>query len=188
MGSAGVDLGTIQLTEELRNAIPEALVRENQVIPLAEDRDGITIVARNANDLQLQQTLEFALGRRVRLTAAPGHAIAGAIDRLYDREHTCPRCGRRMLAKTTCLACAVPSDPAGSSQRSAPGTDSSSVHSDEDDRPDLLTRLNESFTRITSLFSQIADAWEETSNGTKLVVLLLLVWGVLSVLFSLIGD
>ncbi|HYT87115.1 MAG TPA: hypothetical protein VEL76_00215, partial [Gemmataceae bacterium] len=83
--TAPSDLSTRQIPAHILELIPQAVARENLVLPLDFDGETITFAAADADNIALADKLRFLLAKNVRLTAAPREALLRAIDRHYPR-------------------------------------------------------------------------------------------------------
>src|SRR6185503_12690869 len=63
--------------------VPETLTRRFNVFPLREDNRQLVIATADPSDLDCEQAIAFAAGRRVAFELAPPSAIAQAIDAAY---------------------------------------------------------------------------------------------------------
>jgi CheY-like chemotaxis protein len=66
--------------------VPEAIARRHQVLPLREDDRDLVVATGDPTDLELEQVVGFASGRRVVFEIAPPTGIAQAIDARYSPE------------------------------------------------------------------------------------------------------
>jgi len=80
-----VDLSSIRIPEQVVELVPEAVARENSVIPLSEDDDLLTVVVSDPFDLETLEKLRFILNRRIETALAPRESIMGAINRHYGQ-------------------------------------------------------------------------------------------------------
>ncbi len=83
--------------------IPEKLARRLQVYPLTESDREIVVATANPDDMDMEQAVGFASGRRVVLRFAPPAAIAEAIDAGYspqDAVTAAPEISDTELAET----------------------------------------------------------------------------------------
>jgi hypothetical protein len=65
--------------------LPEAVVREHRVLPIAVRGESVTIAAADADDLALADKLSFLIARKVQLVRFPADEIDRAIDRYHGR-------------------------------------------------------------------------------------------------------
>jgi type IV pilus assembly protein PilB len=80
-----VDLTAVSIPESIIELVPEAVARENSVIPLSEEDNVLTVAVSDPFDLETIEKLRFILNRRIETTLAPKEAIQGAINRHYGQ-------------------------------------------------------------------------------------------------------
>ncbi len=80
-----IDLREVTIPDSVIELVPESVARENAVLPLSGDNEGIRIIASNPNDLETVDKLRFILNRRVDLALAPRENILEAINRYYGQ-------------------------------------------------------------------------------------------------------
>jgi type IV pilus assembly protein PilB len=80
-----VDLTSIKIPERIIELVPEAVARENSVIPVLEEDDVLTVVVCDPFDLETIEKLRFILNRRIVTALAPRDTIQGAINRHYGQ-------------------------------------------------------------------------------------------------------
>ena len=80
-----VDLTSIKIPERIIELVPEAVARENNVIPVLEEDDELTVVVCDPFDLETIEKLRFILNRRIETALAPHDTIQGAINRHYGQ-------------------------------------------------------------------------------------------------------
>ncbi len=80
-----VNLRSITIPEQVIELVPEAIARENSVIPLSEDDDALTVVVSDPFDIETLEKLRFILNRRIETALAPRENIMGAINRHYGQ-------------------------------------------------------------------------------------------------------
>jgi type IV pilus assembly protein PilB len=80
-----VDLSEIRIPEHIIELVPEAVARENSVIPVMEEDDTLTVVVCDPFDLETIEKLRFILNRRIETALAPRESIQGAINRHYGQ-------------------------------------------------------------------------------------------------------
>lgn len=68
--------------------VPEKLARRFNVFPIRDDDRHLVLATADPANLECEQAVAFAAGRRVTFELAPPHAIAQAIDRAYDTDRT----------------------------------------------------------------------------------------------------
>lgn len=84
-GMQFVDLSAIKIPEHVVELVPEAVARENSVIPLTDEDDLLTVVVSDPFDLETIEKLRFILNRRIETALAPRESIMGAINRHYGQ-------------------------------------------------------------------------------------------------------
>src|SRR5690349_13530541 len=77
--------GGLDPPPHLIEMIPEAVARENLVVPVALDGEIFTVAAVNPADLLLRDKLSFILNKNVRLVGAPEGDLVAAINRHYNQ-------------------------------------------------------------------------------------------------------
>ena len=80
-----VDLTAVSIPEHIIELVPEAVARENSVIPLSEEDNVLTVAVADPFDLETIEKLRFILNRRIETSLAPQEAIQGAINRHYGQ-------------------------------------------------------------------------------------------------------
>src|SRR5258708_1011891 len=71
--------------------LPEKLARRFQVYPLREDDRTITVATADPTDLDIEQAISFASGRRTVFELASPHAIGEAINAGYSQDNAIER-------------------------------------------------------------------------------------------------
>lgn len=84
-GMRYVDLSAVKIPESVIEMVPEAVARENSVLPLALEDDVLTVVLSDPLDLETTDKLRFILNRRIETVLAPKEAIQAAINRHYGQ-------------------------------------------------------------------------------------------------------
>ncbi len=84
-GMQFVDLSAIKIPEHVVELVPEAVARENSVIPLMDEDDLLTVVVSDPFDLETIEKLRFILNRRIETALSPRESIMGAINRHYGQ-------------------------------------------------------------------------------------------------------
>jgi type IV pilus assembly protein PilB len=84
-GMRFVDLSAIKIPESVVELVPEAVARENSVLPLSLEDDTLTVVLSDPFDLETIEKLRFILNRRIETVLAPKEAIQAAINRHYGQ-------------------------------------------------------------------------------------------------------
>ena len=78
-----LDPTTIEISKEVIKLVPEALVREHNIIPVAREDGRITIATSDPFDLFAQDNVRFATNADVDCVLASREAIKSAIERNY---------------------------------------------------------------------------------------------------------
>lgn len=78
-----VDLSDIGLSEDLRRLFPYHLAVSSEAFPISDDGQCLVVAVSDTQDLDLQDKLEFATGRRVELRRAASSQITRAISIHY---------------------------------------------------------------------------------------------------------
>ncbi|MBA2290867.1 MAG: Flp pilus assembly complex ATPase component TadA [Gemmatimonadales bacterium] len=73
-------------TEAARDALPEALARRHQCVPIVVTDSLLEVATASPYDVGAEQSLAFATGREVRMALASAGAIARKLDELYGAE------------------------------------------------------------------------------------------------------
>ena len=73
----------VPVSEQVRRALPESLVRRYQVLPLAISESTLEVATSNPYDIDCEQMLSFVSGLSVRMSLAPPRLIAEQIEDLY---------------------------------------------------------------------------------------------------------
>ena len=80
-----VDLSQIEIPEVVIELMPEAVARENNVIPMAETDGGLKVLMSQPGDVDTVEKLRFILNRDVTVALATRSSIALAINRMYGQ-------------------------------------------------------------------------------------------------------
>ncbi|MEL7497577.1 MAG: GspE/PulE family protein [Planctomycetota bacterium] len=80
-----VDLAAVEIPEMVIELMPEAVARENNVIPLAETDRGLKVLMSEPADVDTIEKLRFILNRDVTVALATRGAITLAINRMYGQ-------------------------------------------------------------------------------------------------------
>ncbi|HST08563.1 MAG TPA: ATPase, T2SS/T4P/T4SS family [Gemmatimonadaceae bacterium] len=75
--------GDLVVSDSARDAVPERLARRFAALPLAISESILDVATSNPYDLDCEQLLAFAAGRRVRMLLAAPHRILERIDEVY---------------------------------------------------------------------------------------------------------
>jgi len=84
-GMKYIDLTGITIPESIIELVPEAVARENSVIPIGDEDNVLTVAVSDPFDLETIEKLRFILNRRIETVLAPEEAIQGAINRHYGQ-------------------------------------------------------------------------------------------------------
>lgn len=84
-GMRHVNLEAINIPDSVIEMVPEAVARENSVIPVSDEDDVLTVVVSDPFDLETIEKLRFILNRRIDTALASKEAIQGAINRSYGQ-------------------------------------------------------------------------------------------------------
>ena len=79
------DLNEVTVPVEVLELVPEAVARENAVLPLAEEDGMLKIAISDPEDYDTVEKLRFILNRRIETALAPREAILEAINRYYGQ-------------------------------------------------------------------------------------------------------
>ena len=80
-----VDLTQVEIPERVIELMPEAVARENNVIPLDETDRGIKVLMSDPEDVDTVEKLRFILNRDITVALATRSAIALGINRKYGQ-------------------------------------------------------------------------------------------------------
>lgn len=80
-----VDLSQIEISDEVVKIVPESVVRENVVMPLAEENDTLKVAITDPFAIEAMDTLRFISNGKVETAVAPRKSILEAIDRCYKK-------------------------------------------------------------------------------------------------------
>jgi type IV pilus assembly protein PilB len=78
-----VDLGKVDVSEDVIGLLPESVARENTIFPLAESGGTLRIATCDPTDMDAQEKLRFILNREIEMAIAPREQIVEAINRNY---------------------------------------------------------------------------------------------------------
>ncbi len=82
-GMKFVDIGGLNVPEEVVGLLPESVARENTIFPLADEGGAIRIATCDPGDLDTQEKLRFILNRNIEQSLALREQIVEAINRHY---------------------------------------------------------------------------------------------------------
>jgi uncharacterized protein (TIGR02996 family) len=88
LARVAVDLGEAQVPPSVLDWIPEAVARENIVLPLGWRGRVLVVATRNPADMELLIKLQFILNRDIEPVPAPADQFAEAINRHYGDTET----------------------------------------------------------------------------------------------------
>ncbi|QDT60255.1 Type II/IV secretion system protein [Stieleria bergensis] len=80
-----VDLREHRIPDEVIELVPEAVARENLVLPFSNEDGALQILISNPFDLETIEKLRFILNRKIETALAPKEAIQGAIHHYYGQ-------------------------------------------------------------------------------------------------------
>ncbi len=80
-----VDLTTVEIPEVVIELMPEAVARENIVLPLTETDGGLKVLMSDPGDVDTIEKLRFILNRDVTVALATRSSILLAINRMYGQ-------------------------------------------------------------------------------------------------------
>ena len=80
-----VDLSTVEIPEAVIELMPEAVARENIVLPLEETDGGLKVLMSEAGDVDTIEKLRFILNRDVTVALATRSSILLSINRMYGQ-------------------------------------------------------------------------------------------------------
>ena len=80
-----VNLNKIDIPESVVELMPEAVARENSVLPIAVDGNSLQVVMSEPGDVETTEKLRFILNRDVRVVLGTKSSITAAINRVYGQ-------------------------------------------------------------------------------------------------------
>ena len=80
-----VNLSNMTIPSTIIEMVPEAVARENVLIPISEENGMLQIVMSNPSDHDTIAKLQFILARDILLAVAPKEQIVAAINRHYGQ-------------------------------------------------------------------------------------------------------
>jgi type IV pilus assembly protein PilB len=80
-----VDLTQVAIPPSVVQLVPEAVARENSIVPLGEVDGMLKVAISNPQDYDTLDRLRFRLDRDARIALATRESIVQAIDRYYGR-------------------------------------------------------------------------------------------------------
>ena len=84
-GVKSVNLSNMTIPPTIIEMVPEAVARENVLIPIGEENGMLQIVMSNPSDYETITKLQFILARDILLAVAPEEQIVAAINRHYGQ-------------------------------------------------------------------------------------------------------
>src|SRR5271157_3414890 len=78
-----VELREIEIPPSVVELVPEALARENVVMPLAQGNGTIKVIMHDPMGFETIEKLRFVLNREIEVALAPKDAIVEAINKYY---------------------------------------------------------------------------------------------------------
>jgi len=86
LGIEHVNFDTLEVTDELLNAIPKEYIKSNTIFPVAKTDSSVTICVADPLLKQLKQQFEKWFNREVNLAIATEESIKKAIDKYFHYE------------------------------------------------------------------------------------------------------
>ncbi len=80
-----VDLSEVRIPESVIELIPEAVARENRILPFAEEGETITVIVSDPLDIETLEKLRFIINKNIDTALAPREAILENINRYYGQ-------------------------------------------------------------------------------------------------------
>jgi len=80
-----VSLKEVTVPPSVVELVPESVARENCVLPLSEEADGLKVLISDPYDVETLDKLRFILDRRITIALAPADEIREAINRYYGQ-------------------------------------------------------------------------------------------------------
>jgi len=84
-GMEYVNLNKVDIPESVVELMPEAVARENNVLPISVDGNSLRVVMSEPNDVETTEKLRFILNRDVRVVLGTRSSITAAINRVYGQ-------------------------------------------------------------------------------------------------------
>jgi type IV pilus assembly protein PilB len=82
-GMEYVQLDEIEIPDTVVALVPESVVRENIVMPMAQENGTIKVIMHDPNDFETVDKLRFILNREIEVVLAPKQSIVEAINHYY---------------------------------------------------------------------------------------------------------
>jgi type IV pilus assembly protein PilB len=83
-----VDLDTLEIPSSVVELVPEAIARENTVLPLGREGSVIKVITADPDNLGIVDKLQFVLNSQIELVVAPREQLLKAINRYYGQNET----------------------------------------------------------------------------------------------------
>ncbi len=80
-----VNLAEVSIPASVIELVPESVVRENTILPLAEGDGRLTVIVSDPNEIDTLEKLRFILNRQIDIALAPRESILEAINRYYGQ-------------------------------------------------------------------------------------------------------
>jgi type IV pilus assembly protein PilB len=80
-----VDLTEVTIPDNVIELVPESVARENNVLPLSDDEDSLTVIVCDPYDIDTVEKLRFILNRKIDIALAPRERISEAINKYYTQ-------------------------------------------------------------------------------------------------------
>ena len=80
-----VNLNEVVIPPSVVELVPESVVRENAVLPLAEQDGTLKVIMSDPNDYDTREKLRFILNRNIEIAPAPRESILEAINKHYGQ-------------------------------------------------------------------------------------------------------
>lgn len=88
LGVPFIDVSQLTVPLAVIELVPESVARENVILPLAVDADGLRIAMADPTDVAVIQKLEFILNKPIRTALADREQLIEAINRHYGQTET----------------------------------------------------------------------------------------------------
>jgi type IV pilus assembly protein PilB len=83
-----VDLDETEIPQSVIQMVPEAVSRENEIIPLTRTEQALKVITHDPDNLAIIDKLQFVLNQQIQLVVAPREQIIQAINRHYGQSET----------------------------------------------------------------------------------------------------
>jgi type IV pilus assembly protein PilB len=88
LGYKFIDLRSVRIAAEAVDAMPKAIARKHNLVPIGEEDGALVVAITDPFDLYAMDNLRFYLGREVRCVLASPDAVAEAINKYYGIEES----------------------------------------------------------------------------------------------------